>query len=464
MDAQKAREEARLLNETKEMMMRFEEMGMLPTFGISAGRLAEPRSRCTKKMQQWCDGWCSRDGSHPPEGLLTPGRLQARPDLDQLSQCFLWYTNALFSRATGGQAGKMIPRLGPGVDNKGYFVEAMRKYENRHGCAPYQMYPPTLELNESRTCFDFFFDNSKWAASRDSLWFMKSARGSTGRHISLLRRHEIEAIAAKREDGCPREGSVASLEVENIWTIDNKKFDNRVYVLVPSLDPFMIFFREGHLRFSVLNYSEPVPAQPPTRKLQTRPRDGDMYRVDKDSRAGGRHRGMAHRPENRRSLLAAGDVLTTRRTATRHGHYLRKSLGIDVADLRVSAGHRGIHGDHDHMEEKESVLEFRGEHENEQRTAGRRRLSVKNDEEFHEDEKLDPEQDPALAQHVTNPRHTILMRLDHECVYGTYCRLLREGAMVHVRVRVLGFEMTCTHSTSDVAYEDILSHGVTVYV
>lgn len=72
-----------------------------------------------------------------------------------------------------------------------------------------QVYPPTVELNETHTCFEFFYDNRQWAASPNSLWFMKAVKGSTGRHISLLRRHEIEAISAKKDDMCPRETAVA---------------------------------------------------------------------------------------------------------------------------------------------------------------------------------------------------------------------------------------------------------------
>ncbi|MGB1605361.1 MAG: hypothetical protein ACPIOQ_72185, partial [Promethearchaeia archaeon] len=52
-------------------------------------------------------------------------------------KCFLWYTNALFSRATGGQQGLQISRLGPGLDNKAYFVRALEQFERTRGCARY---------------------------------------------------------------------------------------------------------------------------------------------------------------------------------------------------------------------------------------------------------------------------------------------------------------------------------------
>eukprot|EP00277_Geminigera_cryophila_P047990 CAMPEP_0173072490 /NCGR_PEP_ID=MMETSP1102-20130122/9851_1 /TAXON_ID=49646 /ORGANISM="Geminigera sp., Strain Caron Lab Isolate" /LENGTH=279 /DNA_ID=CAMNT_0013941175 /DNA_START=235 /DNA_END=1070 /DNA_ORIENTATION=- len=246
------------LNQTKNMIKEFEEDGTLPTFGFTKGRASNKNgTNCNKKLAKWCEGYCSMHGSQPPQGLLTAGRLSDRHELDHTSQCFIWYTNGLYSRPTGGRGGQMLPRLGPGVDNKGYFVRALREYEDRFGCEPHQVYPATIELNATNMCFEFFYDNRKWAVSPNSLWFMKAAKGSTGRHITLLRRHEIETIAAKKEDMCPRDTAVASLEVPDIWTIDGKKFDNRIYVLVPSLEPFIILFRQGHLRFSVFNHSEP---------------------------------------------------------------------------------------------------------------------------------------------------------------------------------------------------------------
>jgi hypothetical protein len=41
-----------------------------------------------------------------------------------------------------------------------------------------------------------------------------------------------------------------------MWTPRGKKFDNRVYMLIPSIHPLTALFRVGHLRFSVFNYTE----------------------------------------------------------------------------------------------------------------------------------------------------------------------------------------------------------------
>jgi len=187
--------------------------------------------------------------------LLKPGLLGPRQELEHVSQCFLWYTNAIFSRLTGGAEGIQIPRLGPGIDNKAFFIHALQHYETHLKCKPNQMWPPTLELNNSANCKAFYYENSRFAPAPNSLWFLKGEKGSTGRHITLARRHEIETDAARGLDGCPRSGAIASLEVPNIWTINGRKWDNRIYVLVPSIQPLVVLFRAGHLRFSVLNYT-----------------------------------------------------------------------------------------------------------------------------------------------------------------------------------------------------------------
>ena len=129
-----------------------------------------------------------------------------------------------------------ISRLGAGIDNKTWFLDALHAYENKHQCVPYSIYPPTVELSDGKDCVEFFTNNSKWARSREALWFIKASDGSTGRHISLMRRRDIERSKARMSNECPLKGGIASLEVPNLYTINNKKFDNRVFVLVPSIE------------------------------------------------------------------------------------------------------------------------------------------------------------------------------------------------------------------------------------
>ena len=134
--------DALALNQTKAMMSQFEADGTLPALGLTRGRASnENGKKCVKKLARWCNGYCSMDGSQPPDPLLSAGRLAERHDLDYISQCFIWYTNGIYSRALGGRGGRLLPRMGPGIDNKGYLVQALRQYEDLHGCQPYQVYP-----------------------------------------------------------------------------------------------------------------------------------------------------------------------------------------------------------------------------------------------------------------------------------------------------------------------------------
>lgn len=50
-----------------------------------------------------------------------------------------------------------------------------------------------------------------------------------------MRRRDIERSPTRMARQCPLKGGIASLEVPDLYTIGNKKFDNRIFVLVPSI-------------------------------------------------------------------------------------------------------------------------------------------------------------------------------------------------------------------------------------
>jgi hypothetical protein len=94
-----------------------------------------------------------------------------------------------------------------------FLVQALLRYAAKNKCTPWTGYPVTLELNKTETCGEFFRNNAQWARKPDQLWFMKAIDGSTGRHINLMRRNDIEALHAAGDFACPMNGSIASLEV-----------------------------------------------------------------------------------------------------------------------------------------------------------------------------------------------------------------------------------------------------------
>ena len=258
----------------------------LPTFAITNLNVTS-----FWKLGYYC-GFNATGATKPPPELLRPGRLAPRNDLSLWSQCFLWYANTWWSRATGGSKGLMLYKMG-GVDDKGLLKRWLDDYDKEHGCKAFQVTPVTLPLSDMDTCLEFYSNNRRWASSNESLWFMKESNGSQGTHINLWTSSQVHAkwqaqgekgasgsrtrglgvqmhlkttiAALPSEDGhrrdvaeevvhagedrakwasaerlCPDNGSVASLAVPDTWLIDGYKFDNRVYVLVPSLVSLVI--------------------------------------------------------------------------------------------------------------------------------------------------------------------------------------------------------------------------------
>jgi len=229
-------------------------------FGLTPGAYAaEMPPSCKRKLLTQCNWNISAQG-RPPIELLTPGPLAARTNLSELSLCFLWYSGSFWTRTTGGARGKLLARHGGQVDNKANLASWMRLYEVKFGCQAHQVLPVTVDLRDPRTCDAFFKHNNKLAPSNSSLWFLKDIKGSTGRHIRLLRPPDIQR-ASLHEDGNqgrPRRlricnNSVASLGVPRMMTMHGRKFDHRLFILIPSFRPLIVYIHHGHLRFSALN-------------------------------------------------------------------------------------------------------------------------------------------------------------------------------------------------------------------
>ena len=252
-------------------------------------------------------------------------------------------------------------------------------------------------------------------------------------------------------------GRCPSLEVPDIWTINDKKFDNRIYVLVPSIEPLMIFFREGHLRFSVFNHSEPDTTPPPQEaaapsqhaapRARSAPRKSVSHGVPRSGGGFGGHiitrrllwhaRRRRVRGPNREWGIAPGAAgaalsrLPPGATRAGVGEGRRESGGEGDWGVEIGGADSGIVGHKRQLmalRSHKSTQSLRKEQEQEAAEAAAAALGVggtaaedksdaegggalgrkaagKGDEEDEgEDAKTLPENDPKLARHVTNPR------------------------------------------------------------
>ncbi len=255
--------------------------------GISAGNYSlldgVTCTNCGRRIRQQC-GFRLVGNSIPPE-LLVPGRLGTRADLSEVALCFLWYAKTFWMRGTGGGAGLVHYRWG-GIDNKALLSRHLARYASRNHCPPFQVSPVTVNLSDAAVCQTFYRNNSFFhpflpterTDPDERLWFIKDEMGSLGRHIKLVSGRQIAAAAAQDEAAkkgrvagtvggegaaadslgplsiCPQKGRVASLNVPIPWILEGRKFDVRVYILVASIHPLLVFFRQGHLRVSALLY------------------------------------------------------------------------------------------------------------------------------------------------------------------------------------------------------------------
>ena len=69
-------------------------------------RKASPHS--LTKLTQTCN-FPVQNATTPPSALMLPGLLSQRQHLSDISLCFLFYTEKLWTRATGGAKGVPMP-------------------------------------------------------------------------------------------------------------------------------------------------------------------------------------------------------------------------------------------------------------------------------------------------------------------------------------------------------------------
>ena len=173
----------------------------LTSMGVTRGLYSKQTAHGLSRLNESCHFEpenSSNSTSLPPPALLLAGALTERPYLRDVSLCFLFYTESLWTRATGGALGPELARLGARLDDKSLLAHSLHMYQQNH-CPGLEGggFPPTVVLSDKATCEMWWRENERWAA-RDSLWFVKDSHGSLGKHISLLRGSDVAASALNR--------------------------------------------------------------------------------------------------------------------------------------------------------------------------------------------------------------------------------------------------------------------------
>lgn len=114
--------------------------GEFPTLGLTRGDYSYNNKFCNfcGGDLEFCLAHNVTNTTTPPVELLVPGKLVARR-IHEKSLCFLWYSNHVYSRPSGGFDGIFLQRIG-GVDSKNGLLDALKRYETTYGCSPFQTY------------------------------------------------------------------------------------------------------------------------------------------------------------------------------------------------------------------------------------------------------------------------------------------------------------------------------------
>lgn len=113
--------------------------------------------------------------------------------------------------------------------------------------------PETFDLSETAQCTNFMQKLTKENSSELN-WIIKVSRYShNGEGITLLDSKAAKKFSLKT---CPFKNKIiAQRYINNPLLINKRKFDFRAYLAVISMDPLMLLYHDGYIKFSIDEYS-----------------------------------------------------------------------------------------------------------------------------------------------------------------------------------------------------------------
>lgn len=152
--------------------------------------------------------------------------------------------------------------------NVGMVNDYAKRYENNTKCFNKKMYfPYAYRLDNYTECVEFFKElhSEEYAARRQNEPITFIIKKGYGAHrasgifvFDMAKEEEIRALYNEGEKcGRVSDPLLAQLYIANPLVLDKKnKFDFRIYMLIASVDPMIVYYHDGFLRVSLQSYDK----------------------------------------------------------------------------------------------------------------------------------------------------------------------------------------------------------------
>lgn len=142
------------------------------------------------------------------------------------------------------------------MDRKGTMYQVLREYSQKH-MVPLDFVPETFALydKDDKTRFVRRLDHG----GMNTPWVLKNSKGSRGRGITMLGPRSVELTDLRDEldgGGPVKRHHIIQSFIPNEWTYQGHKCDLRVYVLVASVEPLIVYYHDGIVRTATSLYNE----------------------------------------------------------------------------------------------------------------------------------------------------------------------------------------------------------------